>query len=55
MQQRQAQFDAAGLFAAIAALTLLGITLFGAVTLLERLLSPWHRPAGDALLRGERE
>jgi ABC-type nitrate/sulfonate/bicarbonate transport system permease component len=55
MQQRQAQFDAAGLFAAIAALTLLGITLFGAVTLLERLLIPWHRPAGDALLRGERE
>jgi ABC-type nitrate/sulfonate/bicarbonate transport system permease component len=55
MQQRQAQFDAAGLFAAIAALTLLGISLFGAVTLLERILIPWHTAAGDALLRGERD
>jgi ABC-type nitrate/sulfonate/bicarbonate transport system permease component len=54
MQQRQAQFDTAGLFAAIAALTLLGIALFGAVALLERLLIPWHRSSGDALLRGDR-
>ncbi len=55
MQQQQAQFDAAGLFAAIAALTLLGIALFGVVTLLERILIPWHRSAGDAVLRGGNE
>lgn len=53
MQQRQAQFDTAGLFGAIAALTLLGITLFGVVALLERALIPWHRPPGDALIRGD--
>lgn len=55
MQQRQAQFDSAGLFAAIAALTLMGIALFGTVSVLERLLIPWHSTPGDALLRGERE
>lgn len=55
MQQQKAGFDTAGLFATIAVLTLLGIALFGAVSILERLLIPWHRPAGDALLRGERE
>jgi putative hydroxymethylpyrimidine transport system permease protein len=55
MQQRQAQFDTAGLFAAIAALTLLGIALFATVSLLERVLLPWHATRGDALLRGERQ
>jgi ABC-type nitrate/sulfonate/bicarbonate transport system permease component len=55
MQQEENQLDAAGLFAAIAALTLLGIALFGAVALLERVLIPWHRSSGDALLRGESE
>jgi ABC-type nitrate/sulfonate/bicarbonate transport system permease component len=55
MQQEENQFDAAGLFAAIATLTLLGLALFGIVALLERVLVPWHRPTGDALLRGERE
>jgi putative hydroxymethylpyrimidine transport system permease protein len=53
MQQLQAQFDTAGLFAAIAMLTLLGIGLFLVVALLERLLIPWHRSRSDSLFGGE--
>lgn len=52
MQQRQAQFDTAGLFAAIGVLTLLGIGLFLAVVFLEHVLIPWHQDQGDALLGG---
>jgi ABC-type nitrate/sulfonate/bicarbonate transport system permease component len=54
MQQRQAQFDTAGLFAAVAVLTLLGIALFLAVSIAERLLIPWHHDSRDVLISGDR-
>lgn len=43
MQRAAAQFLTARVFAAIVILALLGIGLFAAVTLLERLLLPWRR------------
>jgi ABC-type nitrate/sulfonate/bicarbonate transport system permease component len=43
MQQKSAQFDVAAVFAALALLTLIGISLFAAVSVLERLCVPWYR------------
>jgi ABC-type nitrate/sulfonate/bicarbonate transport system permease component len=42
MTQKEAQFDTAALFAAVAALTIIGVGLFVTVSLLERLLLPWY-------------
>lgn len=50
MTQEQAQLDTSGLFAAVVVLTLIGILLFLAVALAERLLLPWYHDERDALL-----
>jgi ABC-type nitrate/sulfonate/bicarbonate transport system permease component len=42
MTQKQAQFETGALFAAMGALTLIGICLFLAVSLAERILIPWY-------------
>lgn len=38
-----------GLFAVILMLTLIGLAMYGAVTLLRRLLVPWHQASGNVL------
>jgi NitT/TauT family transport system permease protein len=38
-----------GLFAVILMLTLIGLVMYGAVTLLRRLLVPWHQASGNVL------
>jgi NitT/TauT family transport system permease protein len=43
MIQAKDQLDTAGLFAAMIILTLIGICLFAAVSVVERLLLPWYR------------
>ena len=42
MIQAKAQFDTAGVFAAMILLTVIGISLFAVVALAERLLLPWY-------------
>ena len=51
--QKLAQFDTAGLFAAVVLLSVMGIGLFVAVALAERLLVPWQRELRrrDALVK----
>ncbi len=38
-----------GLFAVILMLTLIGLAMYGSVTLLRRLLAPWHQASGNVL------
>jgi len=49
MTQLQNQFETGALFGAMALLTAIGVALFAAVTLAERLLIPWHRDERAAL------
>lgn len=53
MTAQQSQLDTAGLFAAIVALSLIGIALFLAVSLAERLLLPWYHGTGRHALGRE--
>lgn len=49
MTQLQSQFETGALFGAMALLTVIGVTLFAAVALAERLAIPWHRDERAAL------
>ena len=47
MKLQELQVD--GLFAVILMLTLIGLAMYGGVTLLRRLLVPWHQASGNVL------
>lgn len=49
MTQLQSQFETGALFGAMALLTVIGVGLFAAIALAERLLIPWHRDERAAL------
>lgn len=54
MSQQENGFDTAGMFASMVVLSLMGVALFAAVALLERVLMPWHHDDRRAIASPER-